>query len=105
VIRAALAALLIGAAMAASKPAPRRHEIRIAQFEFTPRELVVAPGDTVVWRNADLFPHTTTADSAKWRSLELATDSAFVIVASDTGRFGYHCSAHPSMKGVLTVRY
>jgi plastocyanin len=82
----------------------RRHEIRISQFEYAPRELVVAPGDTVVWRNGDLFRHTVTADSAKWASPELLTDSAFTLVASDTGQFAYHCSAHPSMKGILTVR-
>jgi plastocyanin len=78
--------------------------IKIAQFAFDPAELRVARGDTVVWENADILPHATSADSAAWASGELAPRSHFRLVVSDTGRFPYHCSAHPTMRGVLIVK-
>lgn len=100
----AVGAMLGGAAAFTASATPRTHTIKIAQFAFSPIELRVARGDTVVWENGDILPHTTTADSSRWSSGELAPRGRFVFVAADTGRFAYHCSAHPTMKAVLVVR-
>ena len=37
-------------------------------FGFTPAEVDVAEGDTIVWSNADFVPHTATARDAAWDS-------------------------------------
>jgi plastocyanin len=105
VIRAMAIASAIGCAawgIGVHPSAPRT--IAIAQFTFSPKELHVARGDTVVWENADILLHTTTADSAAWSSGELAPRARFRFVASDTGRFAYHCASHPTMRGLLVVR-
>ena len=43
--------------------APRIHQIAIQGFVYTPASLEVAVGDTVVWTNRDVVPHTVTAES------------------------------------------
>lgn len=95
--------LTFGSVALTAPRAPTTHTISIAKFAFDPVETRVAPGDTIVWENADILPHTTSADSGAWSSGELAPRRRFVFVAQDTGRFPYHCAAHPTMKGVLLV--
>lgn len=94
-------------ACAGMRPPPTNHQpatVSISGFTFTPRELTVAVGDTVVWTNADALPHTTAADSGAWSSPELRLGGRFTFVASSVGRFPYHCSAHPVMRATLVVR-
>jgi plastocyanin len=100
---AALALVVVTVAWVATPPRSKTHTIKIAQFAFDPAELRVARGDTVVWENADILPHTTAADSAAWTSGELTPRGRFRFVATDTGRFAYHCAAHPTMHAVLVV--
>lgn len=78
--------------------------IRISGFQFAPAELTVSRGDTVAWINDDAFVHTTAADSGAWTSSELGRGQRFDFVASNAGRFPYHCAAHPVMRAILVVR-
>lgn len=78
--------------------------VRISGFQFLPREITVAPGDTVVWQNEDAFAHTTTADGGAWSSPEFSVPGRYALVAPTPGRYPYHCAAHPGMRGVLVVR-
>ena len=101
--------LLVSAIVAALGLPPGVHRagtrtVSIAEFRFAPVETTVALGDTVVWQNRDAFAHTATADSGGWSSGELQRDQRFQVVPSRTGRFPYHCAAHPVMRGVLIVR-
>src|SRR5204862_476961 len=41
--------------------ASRTHTVEIRGMEFHPAELTVAVGDTIVWINRDIVPHTATA--------------------------------------------
>jgi plastocyanin len=77
--------------------------VSISGFQFRPAELSVAVGDTVTWVNEDPLRHTTTADSAAWASSELEQGHRFVLVAKRSGRFPYHCAAHPAMRAALVV--
>lgn len=77
--------------------------IQIAQFAFSPAGVTVALGDTVRWLNRDPFIHTTAADSGAWNSGDVRPGGIFVLVADRTGRFTYHCGAHPTMHGLLVV--
>jgi plastocyanin len=88
-------------------PRTTTHEPRtvsIAAFTFTPGELTVTAGDTVVWTNDDALPHTTSADSGAWSSPELRRGEHYRFVPRRAGRFPYHCSAHPVMRAALVVR-
>jgi len=100
-----IAALACSAAhVAVRQQAPAPGVIRISQFAFSPGELDVAVGDTIVWTNADALRHTTTSDSLAWASPELGGGERFAWVARRAGRFPYHCAAHPVMRGVIVVR-
>jgi plastocyanin len=77
--------------------------IRISDFQFLPREIVVTAGDSVAWQNTDSFAHTTTADGGAWSSPEFSVPGRFVLAAPPPGRYPYHCAAHPNMKGVVIV--
>jgi plastocyanin len=102
---AAFAGLLASAAHATpTPPLPVGATVSIRAFVFTPAELVVALGDSVVWTNADPLAHTTASDSSAWSSPELRSGERFVWVASSRGRYPYHCAAHPVMRGVIVVR-
>jgi plastocyanin len=83
---------------------PRSVTVHIANFAFEPRDTAVSIGDTVVWINDDEFEHVVVADSQAWSSPTLAHGRHFAFVATRAGRFPYHCSAHPVMRGTLEVK-
>ena len=102
---AVLALLGVGARLRDNAPAPRRHVVEISGLAFHPAVLEVAPGDTVVWINRDIFPHTATAaDSAGWSTGILIQGQSGVFVPSRRGEAPYFCQLHPIMRGRLNVR-
>lgn len=81
----------------------RRHVIEIQAFEYRPASLEVAPGDTVVWVNRDLVPHTVTAGRGDWDSGKIEPGDAWrQVVRSDRG-LRYTCTYHPNMEGTLEL--
>ena len=61
---AAIGVLALAGAAAPSRPAdpvPQRHVVEIRGMAFHPEVLEVRRGDTVVWINRDIVPHTATA--------------------------------------------
>ena len=82
-------------------PAPRRHVVEIRSFRFEPGRLAAAPGDTVVWINRDMVPHTATADDRGWDSGELASGASWSRVVPAGGLGEYLCSYHPTMTGAV----
>ena len=107
IVRLGLWGLGLGLCFTTSSPKPATpgpKPVIIAGFRFTPAELTVAIGDTVVWTNDDALPHTASADSGAWSSPELRRGERFRFVPIRAGRFPYHCSAHPVMRATLVVR-
>lgn len=101
------AGLWSAVACAALRSSNTHHGLRtvdIREFTFHPAELTVALGDTVVWTNADALAHTTVADSGAWSSPEMRQGERFRFVTAKSGRFSYHCAAHPVMRATLVVR-
>jgi plastocyanin len=105
VIRASLAMLLCLLAAAcgggAAAPAPRTQVVEIRGFGFSPARLSVMEGDTVVWRNSDILPHTATSGSA-WDSGSIPAGGEWRWVAT-RGDFPYICAFHPTMRAELVV--
>lgn len=103
----AMAALLIagtGATSGRSEP-PRRHEVQIRGMKFQPAILEVAVGDTVVWINHDIVPHTATAaGKPEWSTDTLIQEQSGQYVPGRTGEAPYFCTLHPVMKGKLIIR-
>ena len=88
----------------ADEPSFRSHIVHIRNLQFSPGDLVVAPGDTVTWINHDLAPHTITADDKSWSSGRLDSDDRWELVVHEGTRETYFCRYHPSMKARLHVR-
>ena len=95
-------AVLLLAAVAGSGSPPRTHTVEIRAMEFHPAVLAVAPGDTVVWINRDIVPHTATAKN--WDTMQLSQHQEGHIVVRRSGRVEYVCALHPMMHGTLVVR-
>jgi plastocyanin len=80
--------------------------VRIDNFEFQPRELDIAAGTTVTWRNVDDVPHTATSkgESQVFDSGPLDTDDTFSFTFSTPGTYAYYCKVHPHMTGAVIVK-
>ena len=59
---------------------PRQHMVEIQAFQFQPRHLTVAPGDTIVWVNRDIVPHTVTANGGTWESQTLEEGQSLEVM-------------------------
>ena len=72
---------------------------------FRPAVLEVQHGDTVVWLNHDIVPHTATASTKPaWSTGTLSQDQSGQYVPRNSGAVEYFCELHPGMKGTLIVR-
>ncbi|HWP37367.1 MAG TPA: plastocyanin/azurin family copper-binding protein [Gemmatimonadales bacterium] len=85
--------------------APRRHVVEIRGMAFQPATLAVARGDTVVWINHDIVPHTATAmDTTRLQTGTLLRGQQASFVADRPGELGYICQLHPTMRATLVIR-
>jgi plastocyanin len=103
---AGLAVVLACAGATAGTPAPRavHHRLNIRNLTFQPRDLQVAPGDTLSWVNHDIVSHTVTASDARWDSGEVPPGGEFTLIAEGAEAVPYQCRYHPTMTGNLVVR-
>ncbi len=85
--------------------APATHIVEIRGMEFHPAVLTLAVGDTVIWINHDIVPHTATARGhAKWDTGQLLQGQTGRYIARSRGTARYACTLHPTMHGSLIVR-
>ena len=105
-------ALLLALAGCGGGPAPeeaaadlasasRVRTVYIRDFAFWPERLTVSAGDTVVFKNLDVDPHSATAGG--WDTGNLGTGQSRRVVMERSGVYRYHCAPHPSMQGLLEV--
>jgi plastocyanin len=99
----ACAALALAAACGGDPARPAAHGAEIRAFRYRPDTLTAAPGDTVVWTNRDVVPHTATAAGA-WDTGEIGAGESGRMVAGAPGTYAYTCAYHPTMRAVLVVR-
>jgi plastocyanin len=104
-LAAALALVLCSVAFAASVvKRPTTHTVTIEGMKFRPQALTVASGDSIVWINKDLVPHTaTSATGGVFDSKLIAPDKSWRLTIRTKGTFAYLCTYHPAMKGSLRV--
>ena len=105
----AVLAFLAQSASAASYTVP------IANFNFTPTNLAVAVGDTVIWTNTTINTHTSTSGDTNtctknslWDSGNILAHKTFTNTFTNlaAGTYPYFCSIHcasANMKGSLTL--
>ena len=82
----------------------QRHVVEIRDFGFHPQRIFVFPGDTIVWINRDIVPHTATAEDGTWGSKDLEEGDSWEMVVKNGGIQSYFCNFHLQMTAVLEAR-
>lgn len=73
-------------------------------FGFSPSELTVRAGATVIWKNVSSAPHTVTSDDGQtFDSGNVLPGGTFKFTFKATGTFHYHCNIHPYMRAFIAV--
>jgi plastocyanin len=83
---------------------PRTHTVSMELVKFQPEKIIVKAGDSIVWINKDVFPHTVVSKPAGFDSREVAAGASWTFTPKTPGEFEYVCTLHPVMKGVLEVK-
>ena len=96
---------LIGVSIALTGPANAADTstIAIEKFAFTPKEITIKPGTTVVWTNHDETPHTIATSDKSFASKAMDTGDKFEFTFANEGDFSYFCTLHPFMTGIVHV--
>ena len=89
--------------------------VTIQRFVYTPSNITITKGTTVVWTNKELFiPHSVISDATVFNfvtgtrspifdSGDLGTGASFKFQFNATGTFDYHCGHHHFMRGIVIV--
>lgn len=76
---------------------------------YLPASATVSPGAPIQWDNPTASYHTVTHDGCEaegpcaFDSGSVAPNGSFALPGLPPGRYPYHCTLHPIMRGVLTV--
>jgi plastocyanin len=106
-----ISAALVGMAAFAGRPELRAQakdaapqQIKIDNFSFSPQQVTVSAGTTIVWVNDDDVPHTVVGAHQEFRSKALDTSDRFSFTVTKAGEVDYFCSVHPMMTGTIIVK-
>jgi amicyanin len=79
--------------------------ITIMNYAYSPANVTIKVGDTVVWTNHDTAPHNVVISDGpvKFTSPTLNTGETFTYTFTVAGTYDYYCSIHPDMKASVTV--
>ena len=84
------------------------HQVQVFSFSYSPRNLNIQRGDTVVWSNMG-GGHNVVADNNSFTSGAVSAAAwTFSHTFTDAGQFPYYCSPHggpggEGMSGVISV--
>jgi plastocyanin len=79
-------------------------DVKIDNFTFSPTELKVPVGATVIWTNHDDIPHTVVSTDKAFKSKVLDSDEKYSFTFGQAGTFDYFCSIHPKMTARVIVQ-
>jgi len=88
---------------AAAPRKPATHTVTIDSARFSPSELTISAGDTVIWVNKDILAHTATAKDGRFDSNVIEPGKSWRVVVKRKGAVPYTCAFHP-MNATLTVK-
>lgn len=95
---------LVAWTLGASVVGAATQDVSIAGFAFSPAQLTVGNGVSVIWTNADGVTHTVTADDGSFDSGPIGTGTTFNHTFTAAGSIAYHCKIHPTMTGTIVVQ-
>lgn len=81
--------------------------VTVSNFSFSPQNVSIPAGTTVVWTNNSGF-HSTTSDTNIWNRTAASAPWTFSLQFNDVGQFPYYCTVHGApgglgMSGTITV--
>lgn len=82
------------------------NQVTYKGFAVVQKAIKVKKGTMVTWTNEDSAKHDVTPDkeSADFKASELfGKGETYSMTFNTVGTYGYHCSPHPYMKGVIEV--
>ncbi len=84
---------------------PKTVTVEMKDDVFSPQIIAINPGDTVLWKNVGKHNHTSTGldQPLLWDSGNLAPGKTYSRTFNEVGKYDYHCSIHPNMKGQVVV--
>lgn len=96
------------ARVVSAAPAQQATEVEVDDNYFEPKNLTVAVGATVAWKNEGQRTHTVSADDHSFDSGDLAHDGEFSWTFAKAGTYPYYCEHHgeeggQGMAGTITV--
>ena len=77
--------------------------VTIQNFTFSPANVTVPLGSTVIWTNLDPAVHQVSSDTQAFLGNPMSQGTSYSWTFIHRGTFPYHCAIHPSMKGTVTV--
>jgi plastocyanin len=87
-----------------AKVAARTHTVAMEGMKFSPATLRIRPGDTIVFKNNDLVPHTATAKQREvFDSGIIKPGESWTFVPKFHATVPYVCTFHPMMGGRIEV--
>jgi plastocyanin len=95
------AAFRLDAEAAARKPVT--HTVTVDSARFSPADLTVNVGDSIVWVNKDILAHTATTLKPGFDSKVIQPGKSWRYTVKNKGEFAYTCSFHP-MNAILRVK-
>lgn len=84
----------LGAASAATV------DVAVGDNTFTPGAVTITAGDTVVWTDNGVRPHTVTADDNSFDSGNMSTGQTFSRTFTTPGTIRYFCKIHGAAGGI-----
>lgn len=75
--------------------------VTIQNSAFTPSEVTVMTGGSILWVNSDETVHTVTADDGSFDSGDLEPGATFGATFNTVGPHPYHCKYHGEMTGTV----
>ena len=97
-----LALLTAPASEPAASAEPRVHTIAMQSMRFGAVPANIKAGDTILWVNQDVVPHTATATDRSFEVILAPRRSARTIVRR-TGTIQFYCRYHPGMRSALVA--
>jgi plastocyanin len=73
--------------------------VKLVNTTFTPAQLTVKVGTTVVWTSEDNAPHTVSADDGSFDSGNMKKGDTFEFTFTKAGNYPYYCAYHGTPGG------
>jgi len=95
-------ACLLGASALPADAQAAHYVVDIADMAFGPAPARLVVGDTIEWKNSDIFRHTATARDGQF-DLDLRPCGRAAVTLSKAGAVQVYCRFHPNMTMRLMV--